>query len=304
MRMRVVVFICAAAVSATALAGQSLTPPRAGGISDQKTIPVAVDPVAADDASSTPDNEVASEWLRVSHRARSATTIQTAIGMLQKFVDENGSLAGSEDAVATLAHYKEIATAGAIKFQGKWMSAAEKDAVIKAWRTAAQAAIEAYHDNSWQKALTEARKVLEKDKGNPDAMTIAGISAEKLAMAGPSRTYFTSLAAAEDSSPLPENNLGVLAFRQKQYAEALSHFYKAMQINSGHRVLVDNVAVALHVYADNKGDTSNLIYINLKKMFPDAENTLEAKMAADGMASFGGTWLPQADANKDQAALD
>ena len=155
------------------------------------------------------------------------------------------------------------------------------------------------------------KEVLDRDEGarrladdpqNPDALTLAGLAAYRMNTIPLARTNFTALAAADSTSLLAENNLGVISFQQKQNGEGLSHYVKALQINSENRQVLDNIAEAMNTYLAAGGDKNGLSYRSLMKVFDPAETKMEQVMAKLGLQRWGSTWVTKERANRSLAA--
>jgi tetratricopeptide (TPR) repeat protein len=147
-----------------------------------------------------------------------------------------------------------------------------------------------------KESLEAAKKVLEADKENPDALTIAGLAAWHLNMPGVAKMHFTALAASDPGSVLAENNLGVVCFALKQPAEGIYHYGKALQIMPDNRLLLDNIVEALNAYQAG-GDLKAETYKALVRGFEPAEKRMQERLAGVGMVRLGSTWV-------DKGALD
>src|SRR6185312_5657943 len=93
------------------------------------------------------------------------------------------------------------------------------------------------------------------------------------------KKYFSQAAAGDDSSPLPENNLAVIAAGEKLDAVAFMHYGKALKVSGDNRLLLDNIAAALGSYVGKGGDKQAAAYKNLVREVEGPEGRMELAMA-------------------------
>ena len=148
--------------------------------------------------------------------------------------------------------------------------------------------LDLYTAGKLKEAAETIKPVILADDQNPDALTIAGLTAYRLSSLQQAKTYFTQLSAADPTSVLAENNLAVIAYQQKQYGEEILDYNKALQIKSDNRLLLDNIAEAINSYSLDKG-LSN--YKALVKAFEFAEHAKETEMAKVDQLRWGSTWV-------------
>ncbi len=242
-------------------------------------------------SSVTPEEAATAEWVRMGPVVKSADDIQAIITLYQNFLTKYPNAKQAGDAKAALSSYQAIAKSDPVKFRGRWLARAQIDVLLKQWTEAAKPALELYKAGRMKEVLDAAKAALTDDAQNPDALTLAGLAAYRLNTLPLARTHFTTLAGADPTSLLAENNLGVILFQQKANGEGLSHYVKALQISGENRQVLDNIAEALNTYLAAGGDKNGLSYRNVVKLFEPAEAKMEQAMAAHGLQRWGSTWV-------------
>lgn len=260
---------------------------------DGKTVTAKPDQIAKVTLTGTitPEEAAAAEWARIGQQAKTADSLQTVIDSYQKFIEKHPAAKQLAEARTTLEAYQKLAQADAVKFRGRWMTRTQVDVQIKQWADAAHVAADLYRAGRIQEALDSAKAAIAADTQNPDALTIAGLAAYRGNSIPAARTYFTSLAAADPGGVLAENNLAVIASVQKNPAEGLVHYAKALQIAPDNRVVVDNIAEALNTFVAGGGDKNATAYRTLAKQYDPAEARMEETMGKQGLVRWGSTWV-------------
>ena len=208
----------------------------------------------------SPEEAAAQEWSRVGVQVRAADDLQVVINVYKGFVEKFPVAKQAGEARSTLAIYESMVGKDPVKFRGKWMPRAQVDVVMKKWTEAARPALTLYKAGRMKETLDAVKTVLAEDDQNPDALTLGGLAAYRSNNLAQAKTYFTTLAAADPTSLLAENNLAVIAAGQKQTGESFVHYGKALQIMPEHRLLLDNVAEALNAYVAGGGDKNSTAY--------------------------------------------
>ena len=260
---------------------------------DGKTITAKPDQIAKVTLTSTvtPEEAAAAEWSRIGQQAKTADSLQTVIDSYQKFIEKYPAAKQIAEARTTLEAYQKLAQTDAVKFRGRWMAPAQVEVQIKQWADSAHAAADLYRAGRMQDALEAAKTAITADAKNPDALAIAGLAAYRSGGIPAARTYFTSLVAADPGSVLAENNLAVISSVQKNPAEGLLHYAKAMQIAPDNRVVLDNIAEALNTFVAGGGDKNVTAYRALVKQYEPAEARMEETMGKQGLVRWGSTWV-------------
>ncbi len=174
--------------------------------------------------------------------------------------------------------------------------------IVSQWKEAAGPALADYKSGQWNAALDEVKQALAADMQNPDALAIAGLAAYRAGNQVPqSKTYFTSLATADPTSVLAENNLAVIAGVQKSPVEGFTHYMRGLAIDPGNRLLIDNIQEAVNSYLSAGGDKNNTVLKTLQRQLEPAEANLEREMARKengGLQRFGASWMTQEQLNR------
>jgi tetratricopeptide (TPR) repeat protein len=241
----------------------------------------------------TPEQAANAEWTRDAALIRQSVDLQGIISLHEQFLAKYGSQAIAATVKGSLAEYEKLAKQDGVKFRGRWMPAAQVEVTLRQWSAAAVPATKLYKAGQLRAALAEAKRVVDGDAANPDALVIAGLACYRLNNLAGAADYFAALAEADPSSVLAENNLGVILFTSGRQAESLVHYTHALQADPMQRMVADNVLEAFAAYS---GATDAPVYKNLVRQFNQCESRIEATMAARGMYRFGATWVPTAEA--------
>jgi len=241
-------------------------------------------------SSVTPDQAASAEWARISIQIRSADDLGAIMKMHEDFLAKYPKAAMAKDVIDSLTVYQQLSKNDPVKFRGRWMPRAQVEVTVKKWTEDARPALELYRAGKMKETLDAVKPILVADDQNPDALTLGGLAAFRNNALPQAKTYFTSLAAADPTSVLAENNLGVVCYQQKAQAEGLLHYGKALQIKPENRLLLDNIAEALNGYT---GDRNGTPYKSLLRQYEQAEARLETTMAKLDLHRWGSGWVTQ-----------
>jgi hypothetical protein len=96
------------------------------------------------------------------------------------------------------------------------------------------------------------------------------------------------------------NNLGVILWQQNQVGGSLNFYNQAMAAAPMNILILNNVAEALNGL---KGDQKEGIPAKrLLRQFSEQDGQMQAKLGAEGLYRWGGTWVNQAELDKLKAA--
>jgi tetratricopeptide (TPR) repeat protein len=246
----------------------------------------------------TPAQAANAEWKTISIQIKKADTLAAVIALHQKFIDKHPNQELAKTVRTSLAEYQKLVGQKPVKFRGRWMAEAQVQTTQQSWQDQAKPALEPYRAKRFREALDSAKEILQSTDDNPIALTIAGNASFQINNLAAARQYFAKLAAADPSTPLPENNIAVLCARQKLTGETLLHYTKALQTNPANRLLLDNIAEALNTYLLTGGSRETPAYKDLLRQVKDPEERLQAEMAKKDLRRHGSGWVPKEHAER------
>ncbi len=251
-------------------------------------------------STTTPEEAATAEWTRDTALIKQASDLPTIIDLHQKFLQRFPDQQLSPIVSGSLEVYQRLQNQNGVKFRGRWMPAAQVDVTLRQWQSAAAPAAALYKAGKLRPALDAAKQLIAHDAANPQALTLAGLTAYRLDDLRASIDYFTALAEADPSDALAQNNLAVVLFSEKREVESLSHYTQALQAAPSNRLLADNIMEALHAY---RGSTDAPLYQKLVRQFQQAETRLESDMAKRGLFRYGSTWVTQPQLDRLNATI-
>jgi tetratricopeptide (TPR) repeat protein len=244
----------------------------------------------------TPDEAANSEWTRDAALIKQANDLPTIIALHEQFLKKYPDQAIAATVRKSQAEYEKLMKQDGVKFRGRWMPAAQVDVTLRQWAAKAAPAMTLYKSGQLRAALVEARRVIDADASNPNALEVAGLAAYRLNNLNGAADYFAALVEADPADVLAENNLGVILFSNGRQAESLGHYTRALQAAPTQRLVADNVLEALAAFT---GSVDAPVYQNLVRQFNQSEGRIEAEMATTaggGLYRYGATWVPAAEA--------
>ncbi len=232
---------------------------RAGGTlvvrqADGKDVPIDPAEISKVTLNSTQSPAAAAEgeWTRVQALIKRSDNLAEIIKLHQTFLQKYGGTPSAQAAQVSLASFQAMEGKDFVKFRGQWVSRVKAEVLLRDAQDKAQPALDLYKASRLKEAIDQAKEALKIDSENTLALTVAGLAAFRLNDLPTARTYFQKLADVDSSTALAWNNLAVLSFQQKREAEALIDYTKALQVAPENRLILDNIAEALHDYTGSK----------------------------------------------------
>jgi len=135
------------------------------------------------------------------------------------------------------------------------------------------------------------QQAVEIDPKNPAAWYLSGVLYYRQDKTPLARKAFENANSALQGDAATLNNLGVILWRQNQYAGALNYYDQAMIALPANKEILNNVAEAL---AARKEDPKrNAIAAKVSKRFAEQDAQLQAAMAQYGWYRWGSAWVDQ-----------
>ncbi len=220
-----------------------------------------------------------------------ATNLDAIIKSISAFITQYPHSTLRAKARAELMTYKQYRALKFVRFANKWM-APDQVKIRKAQAAgSAQAALADYHAGKFSAARTAAAAALKINPDSSRAMIILGALDYRAGNLPGAERYFTAVLSRHPKSVIADNDLAITAYHQRQQPRALVYYRKALNLDSGNRLLLDNIFIALNHYS---GNHVALLYRNLSNIFTQADIKMQAVMAKQGLYRLGATWVPQA----------
>ena len=192
-------------------------------------------------------------------------------------------------AQAKLMVYQQYRALGFIRFAGKWMAADQVKQVTAKAAAKAAAALADYNAGKFDAARAAAMAALKINPESTAAQIILGALAYRAGNLPDAGRYFAAVLSRHPKNVIANNDMAVTVYHQRQQPRALVYYRKALNLDSGNRLLLDNIYIALNDYS---GNHVAWLYQNLHKMFTLADGKMQATMAKRGLYRLGATWVP------------
>ncbi|HTV49354.1 MAG TPA: tetratricopeptide repeat protein [Phycisphaerae bacterium] len=215
------------------------------------------------------------------------TDISKAIQDIQAYLQQNANSPDAKTAQATLAQYVLDQAQGYVKFGNQWMSPADAKAAQTQVASMISNAVKQYRGGNLTQAQSEAQQVLAIDATNTDAHIIIG--AVLFARNDPqdALAQFNTILESDPKNVIALNDAGAASFKNVLQLHALIDYQAALDLASGNRLLLDNIASALILY---QGDENNTTYAMLKASFAAADGQVQGVMAQQGLYRAEAVW--------------
>ncbi|MDA8376883.1 MAG: hypothetical protein M0Z50_07465 [Planctomycetia bacterium] len=253
-----------------------------------------------------PVNDLAS--IELGGPATPATAAKNAFGALQYNINRQTSLvaiiksisdfmakyphsAFIAKAQAELIQYKQYRSLGFVRFAGQWMAAEQVKVLVVQAAARTASALADYRAGKFDAARTAAQAAVKIDPGNDGALIVLGALDYRTGNFPAAARRFSEVLANSQQNVIALNDMAITVYHQRQEPRALIYYRRALNIDSGNRMLLDNIFMALNHYANNHAAT---LYVVLSKMFTLADVKMQALMAKKGLYRLGATWVPLA----------
>ena len=234
--------------------------------------------------------------------AKNAADLQTSIEIVERFLKQYPESGSTASAQATLAAYKKIGDAGAVKFRGDWISAPDFDAIKKGWSTAAEPAATFYKAGQLKEALNAVGIVLARDPQNPDALAVGGLAAFRSNNLGLAlRTSRSSpkppppAAWVSTTSPSSTTSARTRPTACRNYAKAVSRRSPTTASSS---------TMSLRPSTPTRTTQNRSTTRPSVALYEQAEARIEAQMLKDKIYRWGSTWVGEEQLGKLKQALE
>ena len=219
------------------------------------------------------------------------TNLNAIIKSISDYIAHYGHGAFVKKAQAELIQYKQYRSLGFVRFAGKWMAAGQ----VKAFEAQATAkmktALTQYKAGKFEAARAPAEAALKINPSDSKALIILGALDYRAGKLPDAARHFSAVLAKSPKDVIANNDLAVTVYHQRQQPRALVYYRKALNLDSGNRLLLDNIFIALHHYS---GNHVAMLYQNLHNMFTQADAKMQAAMARKGLYRLGAAWVPTA----------
>ena len=218
--------------------------------------------------------------------------LPTIIHRFQKFIDQNPGTPEAEQAQSDLADWQKKLDENCVKVGRQWLTPSQRDAMIASEAETAVKIGDLVRQHQMQDAADAITQALELDPADPAALYLNGLVLADAGNTADARAQFAAVNKTVPHHAPTLNNLGVLVFRQKFTPAALASFTQAMQASPFNRIVLDNVAEALHAVRKDESDASPVIAA--AQMFVEEDRHLQKTQAAKGLYRWGSTWVTSA----------
>ncbi len=195
----------------------------------------------------------------------------------------------------TLAKYRQIQAKGWVKFGGHWVSPARRDELLASLQAQTAVALRHLKAGQWAAARDQTAAVLKVFPEFYDALIVNGVVQYRMGNILAARRDFHQAVKVAPDQPVAWNDLAIVAFRQRLEPEALRDYGSALPLAAGSRMLLDNIAAALHSYQRSR---TTVLYKNLARSFHLADAQMQKRMARFGLYRYGDTWVTKAQFRK------
>ena len=182
--------------------------------------------------------------------------IAAIIVRYERFMEQYKDTPVAAEAAKDVAMWRDRQSRGLTKHNGQWVTAEERLALFEKTFDQVDRGRQLVRQNQFKVAEPMLQAVLVDDPQNVSALYLLGIiqlTQDKLGIA--KRNFEAVNQMTADHGPTL-NNLGVILWRQNQFAAALSWYDQAMAAFPQNREVLDNVAEALHALPDEQKRTA------------------------------------------------
>lgn len=143
------------------------------------------------------------------------------------------------------------------------------------------------------------------DSVNPSGMYLKGLMLLNQGQVGAARGVYLDVLSRVPAHGATLNNLGVIAYRNRSYMQAMKYFNAAMdklpESDSIRQTVLDNLAEALAAvpYAQRTDD-----YFKVADKFEKADEKFQKKMEDKGLYRWGSKWVKSDQVDKINASQD
>ncbi len=223
-----------------------------------------------------------------------------AIENYKAYLAKYGSTASGAMAQAELATWQDRLDRGLVKYGGKWVEVADLNGLQSRDYARISQAGSLITDGHVKDGMAALAPILADDPHNALALYVQSIGYFDLEQYPGSRKSLETANTVVPHNGAVLNNLGVVLYRQKQYAVSLGYYDQALLAMPNNTLILDNVIEAMNSLPDAERQT--VIAQKLGKLLADQDAAAQKQMASRGLQRWGSTWIDQTQADKIQAA--
>jgi tetratricopeptide (TPR) repeat protein len=218
--------------------------------------------------------------------------VNAIIERWNKFIEQNKGTPAEKEGQKELVMWKERLEKGMIKVGTQWMTPADQAALLEKSVAVVDQVRTLIKSGKLKDAEQQINQLVTVDTANPAGYFLRGVVAFKQDQLGVAKKAFeqTKSLLADHGPTL--NNLGVIAWKQKQAVGAVAIYDMAMQASPRHRQILDNTAEALNAVPPNQRNVT--AYTKALKRFQEQDAELAREMEQQGLYRWGAAWVPQA----------
>ncbi|NNM84210.1 MAG: hypothetical protein HKL96_00395 [Phycisphaerales bacterium] len=211
-----------------------------------------------------------------------------AIAIIKAYQKKFPQSPDSAQAQSSLTEYQHIERQGLVKYAGKWVTPLQRQTLQRQIGRDVAAAEATLRAGDLQSASTKVQSVLKLDASDVGALVVGGVADYRMNHLPQSARLLGKAVKLAPNNAVAWNDLAVVSFEQRQQPQALNYYTKAINLASGNRLLLDNVAAALHFY---NHDRNTFLYKNLRHTFAQADTQMQLRLARQGLYRYGDTWI-------------
>ncbi len=234
-------------------------------------------------------------WQTLQGQITQSSDIKKIMAMIRAYLKKYPHSPSMAAAQQTLAKYRQIQARGWIKFGGHWIPSERRNQMLASLQAQTAAALRALTAGQWARARSQTAAVLKVFPQFYDALIVDGVAQYRMGNILAARRDFRNAVQAAPDHSVGWNDLAIVAFRQRLEPEALRDYTSALPLAAGSRMLLDNIAAALHSY---KHSRNTVLYKNLARSFHLADMQMQKRMARFGLYRYGDTWVTKAQFRK------
>ena len=232
----------------------------------------------------------------------SQTDIPKVLERYRKFVEQYVGTPAGDEALKDLQMWEQRLEQKMVKVGDRWITQEEQGKRQARALERAAAARLLLLQGRFKEATAEIDAALAEDANNAAALYLRGVTLYRQQQVHNARKAFEASAQISGNHGPTFNNIAVIMWGLKQYPGAVNFYGQAMNAAPGQRVILDNVAEALHELP--KAQRDNAATKKVVLMFNAQDMTLQTKMKKRGLIRWGSTWVPEKDVKRLEAEED
>jgi len=219
----------------------------------------------------------------------SIDNIDQILQRYQRFIDSRPSDKVLRDAQADIAMWNDHKAGGLVKFDGEWVTAAERDERMKQSLAMVEEARTLMRQGREKDADPILLRAMEVDPENPAAMFLRGVRAYAQNQLPVARKCFEMTRDALPNHGPSLANLAVILWRQDAIMPAVNYYDQAMAASPGERAILNNVAEAMQLVPSRFRDEPPIA--RMTERFVAQDHALQESLKEQGLYRWGSTWV-------------